>query len=152
MKYILFTFILFLAACQDTRVKSPKILDIKGTWETLSVMQILPYGLLEVNEKGEGSLIAVSEEITAEVIRFHSFESRDREFRVVLHFLEDGELDEGAVITGSIDRGQLCFDISEEESEEENNERNWVCFTKHEKVDGFRERAFEYLRNMNKNA
>lgn len=152
MKYLLYLCTIFLIACQDTRIKSPTANDIQGRWETLSVMQFLPYGLLEINGKGEGVLIAVNEETSAELVKFHSFKSLDREFQVVLHFLEDGELDEGTLITGSLDRGQLCFNIPEEEKAESDIEQYWVCFTKSEKVDGFRKRALEHLKEIEENA
>lgn len=150
MRYILLIVFFFLVSCQDTRLENPKPSDVEGLWETLSVMQFMPYGLLKMNTKGEGVLIGVNEEAVGEIVRFHSFKTHERKFELTMHLVNEGELDEPIQITGSIDRGQLCFNVPEDEKFQEHMSYYWVCFTRSEKVNDFRKQAKEFLKDSEK--
>lgn len=152
MRIILLLLLALISSCKyvDTRMKNPKPNDLEGRWESLSILQYLPYALLEVNSEGEGTLIVVDEEITEKFLTFEFSKSLDREFIVNVTFIYmNGDESEPESIMGSINRGQLCFYVPEEEKQESANTSDYLaCFTKFEKVQSFRKRALEYLRKI----
>ena len=136
-----------LTSCQyvDTRLKNPQISDLQGKWESLSIMQYIPYALIDINEQGEGVVIFATEDNVSALVTFDSFKSYEREFEVNVKFL-DGEDEAPEKMRGSIDNGQLCFYIDDkDEASLEKKLRYKMCFTKYEQVKNLRQKGLKYL-------
>ena len=146
MKYFLPFIALFLISCpydESQLVKNPKITDLEGNWESLSILQYFPYALLNFNSDGEGILIVSNEDNSSIMLTLDSFQSLPKSFIMTATINDTDEPEEPEQIEGKIERGQLCFYLPKFEDEEENIPP--FCFTRADKINGFRLRALEVL-------
>ncbi len=150
MKIIFLLTVILLSSCitNDERIGNPQPSDIAGKWESLSVLQLVPYVLLDVNSAGEGIMIATGGDAAMEVLKFEFVQSLRTQFEVHITSSIRDEA-EPVNVMGSIARGQLCFEIPEDDRLElELSNIYKPCFTKFEEVEGLRAQALELLRSV----
>ena len=140
--------VLILLSCQyddSELIKNPQPEDVRGMWESLSIMQFFPYALLHFDVMGNGVLVAANKEVAGVLLTLESFESLEKGFNITVIFKDDENREEPEVVFGSIERGQLCFYISDPDNQDK---KMSFCFTKASEVEGLRSSAMEVFNDL----
>ncbi|MCD9461395.1 hypothetical protein [Marinibactrum halimedae] len=148
MRYLLPLLLLLVGCREDPSVilHEPKPQDVEGVWESLSLYQYFPFGVVKIEKNGKGKVVLVSEEKATFIAYLSEFKTQEKSFLITLTGTEEG--DEPELWEGSVRRGQLCFRMLEEEvssSKMSEGEFMFACFTKSSEIKDYRQAAYSEL-------